>query len=175
MFLPTLPSQISQNCTIFLPHFYGKFERALPGNPQSSNFSASPFHKFNICYFITPWSRDLLEILTCSQLVKNFLAFYVTRNFITAFTNSRQMFLPWTRPIQSIPPHPTSWKSILILSSHLHLVLPSGLFTTCTNNSVSLPCFSQNVQFTNQMCDTNVTWRHTECSVLPRNGTENPS
>ena len=29
---------------------------------------------------------------------------------------------------QSIPPHPTSWRSILILSSHLRLSLPSGLF-----------------------------------------------
>jgi hypothetical protein len=30
--------------------------------------------------------------------------------------------------IQSIPPHPTSWKSILILYSHLRLGLSSGLF-----------------------------------------------
>ena len=29
---------------------------------------------------------------------------------------------------QSIPPHPTSWWSILILYSHLHQGLPSGLF-----------------------------------------------
>jgi len=27
-------------------------------------------------------------------------------------------------------PYPTSWRSILILSSHLRLVLPSGLFPT---------------------------------------------
>ena len=31
-------------------------------------------------------------------------------------------------PIQSIYPHPTSWRSILILSTHLRLGLPSGLF-----------------------------------------------
>jgi len=31
------------------------------------------------------------------------------------------------RMIQSIPPHPTSWRSILILSSYLRLGLPSGL------------------------------------------------
>jgi len=29
---------------------------------------------------------------------------------------------------QSIYPHPTSWRSILILSTHLRLGLPSGLF-----------------------------------------------
>jgi len=31
----------------------------------------------------------------------------------------------WSSPY---PPHPTSWRSILILSSHLRLGLPSGLF-----------------------------------------------
>ena len=30
--------------------------------------------------------------------------------------------------IQSTPPHPTSWRSILILSSHVRLGFPSGLF-----------------------------------------------
>jgi len=35
--------------------------------------------------------------------------------------------LSWARLIQSMPPHPTSWSSILILSSHLCLGLPSGL------------------------------------------------
>ena len=35
---------------------------------------------------------------------------------------------PGPAPIQSTYPHPTSWRSILILSSHLRLGLPSGLF-----------------------------------------------
>ena len=36
---------------------------------------------------------------------------------------------PYAEPDQSSPclPHPTSWRSILILSSHLRLGLPSGL------------------------------------------------
>ena len=40
---------------------------------------------------------------------------------------------PYPQPAwsQSIPPHPTPWGSILILSSHLRLVLPSGLFHSC--------------------------------------------
>ena len=31
--------------------------------------------------------------------------------------------LSWTRSIQSMPPHPTSWRSILILSFHLRLYI----------------------------------------------------
>ena len=36
--------------------------------------------------------------------------------------------LSWASLIQSILPHATSWRSILILFSYLHLGLPSGLF-----------------------------------------------
>jgi hypothetical protein len=68
-----------------------------------------------------PWSRLLLEKLTSFQLVKKFHAFYGTRRFITAFTSAGHVFLSRARSIQSIPPHPTSWRSILILSSHLRL------------------------------------------------------
>ena len=35
---------------------------------------------------------------------------------------------PVQNSIQSPPPFPTSWRSILILSSHLRLSLPNGLF-----------------------------------------------
>ena len=49
-------------------------------------------------------------------------------SFITASTNARHLSLSWASSIQSIPLHPTSWRSILILSSHLHLGTPSGLF-----------------------------------------------
>ena len=79
-------------------------------------------------YSLNPWSRVLLEKLTGSWLVKKFPAFYGTRKFITAFTCARHPSLPSASSILSIPPHPTSWRSILILSSHLRLGLPSGLF-----------------------------------------------
>ena len=47
--------------------------------------------------------------------------------FITALTSVRHLSLSWTSPIQSIYPHPTSWRSVLILSTHLRLDLPSGI------------------------------------------------
>ena len=74
--------------------------------------------KILLTYLLTPWSRVLLEKLTGLQLVK-FPTFYWTRRFITAVTNARHLSLSWASSIQSIRPHPTSWRSILILSSHL--------------------------------------------------------
>ena len=78
-------------------------------------------------YLLAPWCRVLLEKLTSLQLFKKFPAFHGTRMFITALTSFRQLFLSWARPIQSIYPHPISWRSILILSTHLRLGLPGGL------------------------------------------------
>jgi len=79
-------------------------------------------------YLLTPWSKVLLEKLIGFKPVKKFPTFYGTRRFITAFTSASHLSLSWASSIQSIPPHPTSWRSILILSSHLRQVLPSGTF-----------------------------------------------
>ena len=80
-----------------------------------------------LTYLLTPWCRVLLEKLTGLQLVKKFPAVHGTRRFITALASVRHLYLSWASPIQSIYPHPTSWRSILILSAHLCLGLPSGL------------------------------------------------
>ena len=53
---------------------------------------------------------------------------YGSRKFITVLTSARHLSEFWTISIQSIPPYPTSWISFLILSSHLCLGPPSGLF-----------------------------------------------
>jgi hypothetical protein len=79
-------------------------------------------------FLLTPWCRVLLEKLTGLQLVKKLAAFHGTRRFITALTSVRHLSLSWASPVHSIYPHPTSWRSILILSTHLLLGLPSGLF-----------------------------------------------
>ena len=81
-----------------------------------------------LTYLFTPWSRVLLEKLTGSQLLKIFPSYHGNWRFITAFTSSRHLSLSWASSIQSMPPHSTSWRSISILSSHLRLGLPSGLF-----------------------------------------------
>ena len=87
-----------------------------------------PIHSyFLLPYLLTPWCRVLLEKLTGLQLVKKFPTFHGTRRFITALTSVRHLSLSWVSPIQTIYPHPTSWRSILILSTHLRLGLPSGL------------------------------------------------
>ena len=62
--------------------------------------------------------------------------FYGTCRFITAFTSARHLSLSWASSIQSIPPPPNSWSSILILFYHtnsdmiknfLALYVPEGL------------------------------------------------
>ena len=91
----------------------------------------TPDRLFFLCcviLFYTPRSRVLLEKLTVSQLVKKIPTFYGTRRFITAFTSAHHLSLSFARSIETILPQPTSWRFILILYSHLHLRLRSGLF-----------------------------------------------
>ena len=80
-----------------------------------------------LTYLLTSWCRVLLENLTGLQLVKKFPAFHGTRRFITTLTSVHHLSLSWASPVQSIYPHPTSWRSILILSTQLRLGLPCGL------------------------------------------------
>ena len=82
---------------------------------------------FLVVYLLTPWCRVLLEKLTGFHLVKIFPAFHGTCRSITALTSVRFLSLSWASPIQSIYTQPTSWRSTLILSTHLRLGPPSGL------------------------------------------------
>ena len=61
-------------------------------------------------------------------LVKKVPAFYGNRTFFTALTTASQSSLFWAGSMQSMPWHPTSRRSILILTSHLCLGLPSDPF-----------------------------------------------
>ena len=44
------------------------------------------------------------------------------------FTTASHLSLTWARSTPSIPQHPTSWRTILLLFSDLSLGVPSGLF-----------------------------------------------
>ena len=96
----------------------------VPIQPRQQTYLLTSF----LTYLLTPWCRVLLQKLTGLQLVKKFPAFHRTRRFITALTSVRHLSLSWASPIQSIYPHPISRRSVLILSTHLRLGLPSGLF-----------------------------------------------
>ena len=83
----------------------------------------------------TPWSRFLPEKLKRSKLLNKFPAFYRTWRFITVFTTARHLSLSWATTIQSMLPHSTSRRYILILSSHLRLgqVSPVNLCMNLTS------------------------------------------
>jgi hypothetical protein len=53
---------------------------------------------------------------------------YGTRRYNNVLTRDLHWSLSWAVSIQSTPSHPISLRSILILSTHLRLGLPSGLF-----------------------------------------------
>jgi hypothetical protein len=65
--------------------------------------------------------------------------------------------LSWAKPIQSTPPQPISKRSILILSTHLRLGLPSGLY------NILVVLFSNNSQYS--VRDTNRIQVSPECKM----------
>ena len=113
------PSTSLPNITIPLPHLSSKQHTT----PSTHHHPVGKYLMNLFTHLLTPWCRVLLEKLTGLQLV----TFHRTGRFITALTSVRQLSLSWASTIQSKYPHPTSWRSILILSTHLRLGLPSGL------------------------------------------------
>ena len=100
-----------------------------PHVPQTTNCSDLPKGNSRLTYSLNfPCSTVLLAKLIRFQLAKKFPSFYGTRMFINAFTSACHLSRSWASSIHSIPSRPNSCRYILILSSHLHLGLPSGLF-----------------------------------------------
>jgi hypothetical protein len=74
------------------------------------------------------WCGDLLEkLIVANQESPHFLWY---PKFIAVLTRERHRSVSGARWIHSIPQHPIFLRSILVLSSHLYLGLPSGLFTS---------------------------------------------
>jgi hypothetical protein len=63
--------------------------------------------------------------------------FHGTRRIITVFTRVHHWLLFWARLIHSTPSYPIFLRSILMLSSNLHLVVPSDL----------IPCFPTKILY----------------------------
>ena len=124
-------------------------------NWHLSNTSQKCYH-YNIyflTYLLTPWCRVLLEKPTSMQLVKKFPAFHGTWRFITALISICHLSLSWASLIHSIYPHPTSWRSIVILSTHLCLGLPSGLFPSGVPNKTLTQRTPQHITGTSCLLD----------------------
>jgi hypothetical protein len=85
---------------------------------------------------LTLWSWALLERSPAVKLLDGFPAFYGTQSLTTAFTRALHLSLSRDRQTRSTPPQPISLRSIVILSTHLHLGFSGCLFPSCcpTNN-----------------------------------------
>ena len=68
------------------------------------------------------------EKLTGSAASQEIPCIFGARRFLTVPTSARHLSLSWANSIQSPQLPPTSWRSTLILSFHLCLGLPNGLF-----------------------------------------------
>ena len=93
-----------------------------------TNISPNKAAIWSSIYLLTPWGRVILEKLTGFAVSQEIPRIFGTRKFITVLTSAHHLSLSWANSIQSSQPSPTSWRSILILSPHLRLGLPSGLF-----------------------------------------------
>ena len=82
----------------------------------------------SILSYLLHGTESFLRSCLVLQLIRKFRTFYGTPKFITILTSARHLFLSLANSIQSAQPLPTSSRSILILSSHLCLGLPNGLF-----------------------------------------------
>jgi hypothetical protein len=87
------------------------------------------------------WNWALLERPLDARPLDSFPAFHGIRRFNTKFTRALHLFLSLAKPNQSTSPHPTSPRSILILSTHLRLGLPSGLFPSGFSSSPPHSCY----------------------------------
>jgi hypothetical protein len=98
----------------------------------------------SIIYFPLLWRLfSLLEKLTVNFAASQEIPrIYGTRKSLTVPTSARHLSLSWANSIQSPRPPSTSWRSILILSSHLPYRHPEVLQTVKPRAiPESLTCF----------------------------------
>ena len=112
----------------------------------------------------TPWEANKSS---ASQTIP---AFHGTRSFITSLTSALQLPLSQARLIHSTPSRPTSWISSLILSSHLHLGLPSGLFPSVLSTKLCMHLFCPpHVSHAQPICSVFELWYEVSKSMMITN------
>lgn len=89
---------------------------------------------------ITEWSR-VLKKLIATQLIKKFPSLYETQRFDNLFIRACLQPVFWARWVQSIPSHPISLRSILIILFYLYLGLLLWSLPFVLPNQ-NLVCFS---------------------------------
>jgi hypothetical protein len=119
---------------------------------------------------LNPRRRVLIERLILPQPVKKFPAFYGDRLFITYCTKACQVSLYRARLIQSTPSQPISLRSTLILSSHVCLGLPWGLFPSGSSYKHKYKVQNNihniaNTYIMNYLCTLNSTMKRTVCNT----------
>ena len=81
------PAVTSRNCVLD-----PRKNETLDVTSKDAFLYAHLFYVFTLRnYLLTPWSGDLFQTLTVSQLVKKFPAFYGTRRFIGTFKCARHL------------------------------------------------------------------------------------
>ena len=97
----------------------GKIRRIEGQALTEKQWNSHGDHVRNVLTYLLHGEESFLRSRLVLQLIKKFPAFYGTRKFVTVLTSARQLPLFWVNSIQSPQHLPTSWRSILILSSHL--------------------------------------------------------
>ena len=131
--LPTHAHTRFANCIQVLNH-YCVFRHRGPFLRESQILmatSTSTIRNYLLTYLLTPCSRVLTEKLIGSQKSQK-----IPRIFMEPVSSLPHLQVPTACPCpesdqsssRTPPPHHTYWRYRLILSSYLHLGLPSGLF-----------------------------------------------
>ena len=107
-------------------------------NKLYSQHSTTSSNTYLLTYFLTPWSRVLLEKLTGSAASQEIPRIFGTRSFLTVLPSARHLSLTWANSIQSPQPPPTSWRSFLILSSNHLQILLFHITADCSKGTSSL-------------------------------------
>jgi hypothetical protein len=87
------------------PYWYERSPRLDAAKSQLQ--FVQEFYVHSICtYLLTPWSRVLLQKLTCFAASLEIPRIYGTLKFITVLASARHLSLSWARSIQSPQPPP---------------------------------------------------------------------